>query len=237
MCVCLLYWRGYFATMAESLDFFAKMRTEDMDGVSIPSQRRHCMHFEQWRTRPGCSATISPAGPPLLRLQMVRLDPAPKNIGIRDIALRITMSGGRLWRGEVLEDHRELDGVQSKMEGLGIPGRKPTFVFDWSPSPARRQPPQGAVVCGDTRVEVMRKKQICRFWLHTAFVEGGRLLRQVGRRRRAQRPQVQAVRARVLGRGAVRRAARREGRRRGRRQVRLGEGGLCIGEVWWVHTK
>ena len=44
--------------MAESLDFFAKMRTEDMDGVSIPSQRRHCMHFEQWRTRPGCSASI-----------------------------------------------------------------------------------------------------------------------------------------------------------------------------------
>ena len=86
MITTLLYWRGYFATMRESLDFYAKMRTSDMDGVTIPSQRRFCLYFEHWRTRPGCSASISPnEGPPPLRIKYITLEPAPKGVSTREL--------------------------------------------------------------------------------------------------------------------------------------------------------
>ena len=103
MVCCLLYWRGYFATMAESLDFYAKMRTDDMDGVTIPSQRRFCAYFEHWLTRPGCCVAVAPEGPPQLRIKYVTFDPAPKSVGMRDAQLVITHAGGRYWRGERLE--------------------------------------------------------------------------------------------------------------------------------------
>jgi len=177
MVCCLLYWRGYFPTMAEALDFYAKMRTDDMDGVSIPSQRRYCLYFEQWRTRPGCCAAISPEGPPLLRIKFMRLDPAPNNVGARELYVVVTQSGGRCWRGERLEDSREL-GVRGTMVGMGMGAiRKPSIDIDWGVlASAPLDLHRGGVVRGDIRFEVMHKgKRLFRFWFHSAFVEDGRL--------------------------------------------------------------
>ena len=106
MVCCLLYWRGYFESMSEALDFYAKMRTDDMDGVTIPSQRRFVLYFEQWLTRPGCAISVSPEGPPSLRIKYTRLDPAPKGVGPRDTYFVFLQSGGRQWRGEKLDDSR-----------------------------------------------------------------------------------------------------------------------------------
>jgi len=176
MVCCLLYWRGYFQTMEQALEFYARMRTDDMDGVTIPSQRRFVLYFEQWRTRPGCCLELAPDGPPALRLKHIRMEPAPKNVSPRDTYFVITQGGGRCWRGERLNDSRELQ-IKSQISGLGLKGRAPSLEWDWSQlSKAPLDLPRGGVVRGDIRVEVMQKdKRVFRFWFHSAFVEGGKL--------------------------------------------------------------
>jgi len=176
MVCCLLYWRGYFATMGQALEFYAKMRTDDMDGVTIPSQRRFVLYFEHWRTRPGCCLDVSPEGAPSMRLKYLRLEPAPKGVTPRDLYFVVTQSGGRCWRGERLNDSREL-AIKTSIVGLGLPGRKPSLEWDWSGlARAPLDLPKGGVVRGDVRVEVMQKdKRLFRFWFHTAFLENGHL--------------------------------------------------------------
>ena len=179
MVCCLLLWRGYFRTMAESLDFYAKMRTDDMDGVTIPSQRRFCLYFEHWLSRPGCARSFSPEGPPALRITYIALEPAPKTISMRDSYWAIMQSGGRCWRGEKLDDSRTAGNgrIRSSIVGLGVPGRKPSLEWDWTgigngPLDLLR----GGVVRGDVRMELHSKdKRALRFWFHTAFVENGQL--------------------------------------------------------------
>jgi phosphatidylinositol-3,4,5-trisphosphate 3-phosphatase/dual-specificity protein phosphatase PTEN len=167
---CLLYWRKYFRTMQESLDFFARMRTHDMDGVSIPSQKRYVLYFEQWLTRAGCCAALAPHGPPYLRVKYVRMDPAPKDVGARDCHIVITQSGGRCWRGERL-DSRDA-GLRAKIVGKGIPNQSPSIEFDWSPLEGKPLDlHKGGVVRGDVRIEIIHKgKRLLRFWFHTAFI-------------------------------------------------------------------
>ena len=177
MVCCLLYWRGYFDSMAGCLDFYAKMRTDDMDGVTIPSQRRFVLYFEQWLTRPGCARSVSgPQGPPELRIKHLTLDPAPKTLNMRETYLVITQSGGRCWRGERLEDSREI-GIKASIAGLGIKHRKPSLEWDFSSiGNGPLDLPRGAVVRGDVRIDVYSKeKRALRFWFHTAFVEDGQL--------------------------------------------------------------
>ena len=68
-----------------------------------------------------------------------------------------------------------LDGVRSSIGGLGIPGRKPHVEWDFKAlSTAPRDLSRGAVVRGDIRFELHAKdKRILRFWVHSAFIEGG----------------------------------------------------------------
>ena len=176
MVCCLLYWRGYFSTMGQALDFYAKMRTDDMDGVTIPSQRRFVLYFEQWLTRPGCALSVAPEGPPQLRIRHARLDPAPGGASARDTYFVILQSGGRCWRGEELPDSNGLR-VKASVVGLGVPGRQPALEYDWSH--LQRAPldlARGGCVRGDVRVEAWHKdKRLLRFWFHTAFVEEGQL--------------------------------------------------------------
>uniref|UniRef100_A0A7S2ICW0 Phosphatidylinositol-3,4,5-trisphosphate 3-phosphatase n=1 Tax=Haptolina brevifila TaxID=156173 RepID=A0A7S2ICW0_9EUKA len=178
MVCCLLLWRGYFKSMADALDFYAKMRTDDMDGVTIPSQRRFCLYFEHWLTRPGCARSFSPEGPPMLRIKYIALEPAPKALSARDCFFSILQSGGRCWRGEELTDSRSLGSkIKSSTVGLATPGRKPSLEWDWGPiGNGPLDLARGAVVRGDVRIDLHSKdKRVLRFWFHTAFVEKGLL--------------------------------------------------------------
>jgi len=175
MICCMLYWRGYFSKMTESLDFYAKMRTDDMDGVTIPSQRRFVLYFEQWLTRPGCARSCSAEGAPALRIKYIALEPAPKKLNVQESYWSIIQSGGRCWRGEQLEDSRTLPKVKASIIGLGVPGRKPSLEWDFcNVGNGPLDLPRGAVVRGDIRMELYGKdKRSLRFWFHSAFVEEG----------------------------------------------------------------
>eukprot|EP00301_Raphidiophrys_heterophryoidea_P004433 c11925_g3_i1.p1 GENE.c11925_g3_i1~~c11925_g3_i1.p1 ORF type:complete len:738 (-),score=189.42 c11925_g3_i1:187-2400(-) len=159
---CLFLYLKEFEKARDALEYFSLMRTVNRKGVTIPSQRRYVVYFEQYlQAHTTATGLMSPVPPLTLRVASITFQNIP----------RISSTGCEPYF--VIKNYETEHNTKLvlSVEQLVVAMRTHTFVF----------PPATPLhIQGDTRLTCYHKAakgddvEMFSFWMHTGFVENFR---------------------------------------------------------------
>ncbi|MES1906981.1 MAG: hypothetical protein MHM6MM_000188 [Cercozoa sp. M6MM] len=180
MITCYLQYEGLASTPQEALEYYAQMRTQDGQGVTIPSQRRYTHYFGTFlrreRERLGLPADA-----------VVPLDDIESNARSEPI---VGASNIRLLK-RVFIRHMDLKGGECSFR-LRIGNRKfsskvhsdkytqveATHSHSYECGNKIPLPDEVDVKCEIYKEKAFNKEKICHFWFNTGFLEDNKLVLQ-----------------------------------------------------------